>query len=221
MKIAILYSGIIGNNISDIYENHHQYILSQYPSTEVYCSTYNNYSDEDNKNIDMFRKLFDPQKLDIENWQNIKSNLQNLEKIISNCANETVAINTLSMFYKIFKCYQLIQKNNYDIVIRSRTDIKFDRYLLLENNSSLNVPSGGDHRGGLLDLFAYGNQIVIKKYCSLFDNIENYINDINILFHPESLLRYHCNKNSIKINRFIYNIYLRNMNFTQTAPCVY
>jgi hypothetical protein len=116
---------------------------------------------------------------------------------------------------------QLIKEKNYDIVIRNRTDIKFDRPLFLEDNLHINIPSGGDHRGGLLDLFAYGNKSIMEKYCSLFDNIENYINDKNILFHPESLLRHHCTKHNLKINRFIFDIYLRNINFTRTAPCVY
>jgi len=221
MKIAILYSGIISNNILDIYQNHYEYIFSHQESVDTYCSTYENYNDQDTKNIDTFQKLFNPQKTDIENWQNIKSDLQNLEKLITNRANETAAINTLSMFYKILRCYQLIKEKNYDIVIRNRTDIKFDRPLFLEDNLHINIPSGGDHRGGLLDLFAYGNKSIMEKYCSLFDNIENYINDKNILFHPESLLRHHCTKHNLKINRFIFDIYLRNINFTRTAPCVY
>jgi hypothetical protein len=218
MKIAILYSGLINNNIEEYYNNHFQYILSQYKNIDIYISTYDISNSE---SIEDLEKLFDIKTLHVESWQSVINKLEEIQNIIHTFAHETKILNTLSMFYKLKQCYNLIQAKKYDIVIRNRIDLKFDNFLVLDKNLYLNVPAGGDHRGGLLDLFAYGSQEIMQKYCSIYDYLTEYILNNTTIFHPESLLRYHCNNLGLPLNRFRYNIYLRNMNFTQTAPCIY
>lgn len=218
MKIALLYSGLPILNIDEYFENHYNYILSHYSDIDIYYSTYSESIDNDNA-IQQFDKLFKPKVLDIQKFSDIKYDLEQINNSITRKEPETQSINTLSMFYKIYRVFNLINFNNtYDIVIRNRVDTKFDSELTLIQNDCLNVPCGGDHKDGLMDLFAYGSREIMKIYSDLYNQINSHISD-NIVFHPETILRYHCNKNNLCIHRFQYNIYLRGLNFTTTAPC--
>ena len=123
------------------------------------------------------------------------------------------------MFYKINRSFLLL-RDSYDIVIRHRLDVSVDSPLDVTKNNGVNVPCGGDHHGGLLDLFAFGSYTSMRSYCDLFNKIPYYIEEMNQNFHPESLLRFHCNYHNLPIYRFDYNLYLREQLFTQTAPCI-
>lgn len=218
MRVAILYSGLITDDIAEYYHNHFQYILSQYQDIDIYFSTYDISNSKSIKDLENFFMI---KQIHIEEWSSVINQLEKIQNIIHSHAEETTILNTLSMFYKIKQCYSLIKDEKYDIVIRNRIDIKFDNFLTLDKNLYLNVPAGGDHRGGLLDLFAYGSQQIMQKYCSLYDYLSEYIINNRVIFHPESLLRYHCNNLNLPLNRFKYNICLRGINFTETAPCIY
>jgi hypothetical protein len=217
MKIALLYSGM-PNCTHEVYENHYNHIIRKYDDIDIYYSTYISDS-ESETNIKTFEKLFQPKKINIEIFENIqKQKLNYLVSLISLTVPEIKPINALSMFYKIKDSFDLIEDAHYNIVIRSRTDIIFNSDLVIDQNNSVNIPSGGDHHGGLMDMLAYGKQELMKKYCSLFDKVKNYFLDKNFVFHPESSLRYHCVKNKINIKRFNYDIFLRGDNFTKSAP---
>lgn len=221
MNIAILYSGLPINNFSDFLSNHKNFIFTDNHNIDTYISTYIT----DSNSIEYIQKiiaLLNPKKINIESFEDVKNNIldQYIQYIIKNkFTRDCRPINALSMFYKIKKCFSLLSDINYDIIIRTRFDIKFDSKINLEINHNINVPKCGDFRGGLLDMFAYGNYHIMKLYCSLFDHIEQYMKE-GIIFHPESILRYHCLKQDIKINRFPFHIYLRNQNFTQISPCI-
>lgn len=219
MNIAILYSGLPISNFNDFLSNHKNFIFPGNSNIDTYISTY--ITDKKSKNnIQTIINLLNPKKTDIEKFDDVKNNIINIytNNIIKNkFTHDCRPTNAVSMFYKIKRCFNLLD-NNYDVIIRTRLDIKFDTKIDLQINDNLNVPRCGDFRGGILDMFAYSNYHTMKSYCSLFDHIEQYMNE-GIIFHPESILRYHCIKQNLKINRFPYNIYLRNQNFTQMSPC--
>ena len=52
------------------------------------------------------------------------------------------------------------------------------------------------------DQISITNKNNMRIYCSLFDHLEEYINKDNIDFHPETLLAYHLEKNSLDTNEF-------------------
>lgn len=216
MKIALLYSGIPIFN-KEALASHKQYIWNIY-NVDLYLSTYL-FKDSDKYNIDEICNFTKFKNIDIECFSDIKAEFEQVEKKIYQKNSETNVINALSMFYKIHRCFSLIREN-YDIVIRNRLDVVVDSDLYLSNNDGINVPCGGDHHGGLLDLFAFGSYTSMGSYCDLFNKIPYYIEQMNQNFHPESLLRFHCNYHNLPIYRFDYNLYLRKQLFTQTAPCI-
>jgi len=50
-------------------------------------------------------------------------------------------------------------------------------------------------------MMAWGNSHVMNIYCSLYSSIDQYIADENAIIHPEPLLKFHLEKNKMKVNR--------------------
>jgi hypothetical protein len=207
MKIALLYSGL-PNMTELIYNNHKKYIIDHY-DCDIYLSTYNI------KNYETCINLLKPKITEIENWEILSDNFKQIAQKIVNKKPETIAINTLSMFYKIKQCFGLIDSNiNYDAIIRIRLDNTFNSKLDIVLNEDLNIPKGGDY-GGILDQFAYGSFYNMQIYCHLYSQIQRYIETNCVIFHPETILKYYLLECNVNIQRFFFNIYLRNSLFTR------
>lgn len=88
------------------------------------------------------------------------------------------------------------------MLIQSR--IVVDKSLNLD---SIYIPTYGDF-GGINDQFAFSNSRNMDVYCSLFNRINEYLNEGQIL-NPETLLKYHIEKNKLPVNRFSCNYILR------------
>jgi len=125
--------------------------------------------------------------------------------------------NTLSMFYSIYKSFQLIE-GEYDYVIRTRFDIDYSLFNLEFPKDNINIPEWNTdpnvkHRG-FYDTFAFGPQPQMKIYSEVFSNIISYItNDPQMLeslqggwpgqdspLRNEYLLKWHLIKNNIRVN---------------------
>lgn len=119
---------------------------------------------------------------------------------------ETSVENCINMFYKIMKCnefktqYENEKNFKYDIVIRLRTDTHFrEPVIFSEDKDNIFIPSNLDF-GGVCDQFAYGSSQLMDKYCDIFNNIKQYF-DEGCKFHPETLLKYHCDKSGLNVIR--------------------
>jgi hypothetical protein len=204
MKIAIIYSGLSFFK-QEYFENHYTNIFTQY-NPDIYISTYLS----NNSDLSKIDKIYQPKILHIEDFNIIEPLLQTINKRITAKRPETKNINVLSMYYKLYRSYNIIPDiKNYDIIIRNRLDIKYDNKLSLIKNEFLNVPMGGDHHGGLLDLFAYGNPEIMQSYSDIFLYTPIYIIEHHCIFHPEIFLRHHCQIKNLKVKRFQYNLFLR------------
>lgn len=120
--------------------------------------------------------------------------------------SETSVENCINMFYKIMKCNELKtqyeNKHNfkYDVVVRLRTDTPFrEPVIFSEDKDKIFIPNNLDF-GGLCDQFAYGSSDMMNVFCDLFSNIKRYF-DEGCIFHPESMLKYHCDKLYLNIIR--------------------
>jgi hypothetical protein len=212
MRVALIYSGLV-NFTQKTLDNHHKFLIDNY-DTDIYISSYGD-------RVTTPKPKSVEQMDDLQDWTSYFKTVINDPNIIAR--SETNPVNTLSMFYKIYRGFCMVRDsgNSYDIIVRCRSDITFDAPVNLIINDSLNVPKGGDHHGGLMDLFAYGNYPIMNMHSKLHLFIGKYLYLDRIVLHPETLLRYHCNCLNIPINRFDQNIYLRNSLFTSTAPTVY
>lgn len=124
--------------------------------------------------------------------------------------NKPTEINPDAVFFQwknIKKAFCLLDKN-YDCVIKTRYDVKYTNPLNLSDFDmrQLNVPIGGDWRGGLFDMMAFGSLSVMSHYCSLIDNLERYSAN-GVSCHSEIMNAvHHSNK---LVNRFEYTVLLR------------
>ena len=122
----------------------------------------------------------------------------------------------LSMYYKIQECnklktaYENQYNFKYDFVFRYRPDMLIQSKIIIDpslNLTQMYIPSHGDF-GGINDQFAFSNSANMDIYSSLYERINEYLNEGQIL-NPEFLLKYHLDKNKIPLTRFNCNYILK------------
>lgn len=157
------------------------------------------------------RNIYSPKDLVIEPRKQFHINELARYKAFGRDAN-----GLLSMYYKILECnklksnYENQNKFKYDIVFRYRPDMLIQSKIIIDpdlNLENLYIPAYGDF-GGMNDQFAFSNSKNMDIYCSLFDRINDYLNDGQIL-NPEYLLKYHIEKSKLNTLRFNCNYILK------------
>jgi hypothetical protein len=120
--------------------------------------------------------------------------------------------NMCSMYYNNKKAFELIEehmKNNnikYDLIVKFRPDIMNDKFPIFFITEDNEVCTPGEHVfgwPGINDMIAFGNFESMKVYSSMYDYIDEYI-DNGVLFHPETMLRHHLDNKGITIKNFKY-----------------
>jgi len=103
--------------------------------------------------------------------------------------------NLSCQLYSMYKCNELRKQSNidYDLVIRARTELIFERSITLDDLESImssravNIPSGGDHHRGINDMVAIGTPDIMDWYCELGEHYDKGEN-------PHVMLKTHLNK---------------------------
>ena len=222
LNIALLITGQI-RNAKESYPSIKEKILDVY-NPDVFIETWSNSSKiishfngllENDSTLDEIEKMYNPYIISSEEYNNQKNQHFSKLCIEKHCYNETKPENVYAMHYKIKKGFSLIKNNqliekNYDLVIKTRFDIKLESFINLYdiNPKKIYIPEGWDHRGGINDLFAVGGYNVMEIYCNLYSHLEEYTQLGNI-FHPETLLKVHLEKNQIEIERPKISYFLR------------
>lgn len=127
---------------------------------------------------------------------------------------ETSAVNTYSQFKHNNECIKMIDKyqeeNNmkFDTIVKYRMDIDnlnddVIEIITTEKNTCY-IPEGQDWRNGINDQIAYGDFDTMFKYCNLVNNIRNLCQS-GVIFHPETLLLNHIQREEINIKRFYFD----------------
>lgn len=229
MKTAILISGQI-RNAKECYASLQEHVIGPYEA-DVYIDTWlpNNYTlDHRNQfipndmSVDEVLREYRPKMSTFEDFDNSrlmqamkKIDIQNKEAYDGSWAHETIVPNIFYMYYKAWRCselmkgYESLNDLRYDRVIRMRFDLEFESFPVIEPEpNTIYIPEGGDHRGGLNDLLAIGDNDSMTKYNLLFQNLFPYAN-AQMGFHPESILRRHLELSNLKIERFAIKYKLR------------
>ena len=197
MKIALYISGrskLYNKWLSKQLKNnsHHE--------IDVFCSL----NEEQNEEIET---LLNPVKINwerytlLERWSNITHKHES-----------TKPQNMCSMYFHNKKAFELIEKhmldNNikYDLIVKFRPDIMseyFPEFSSAENNEVYTPSEHVFGWPGINDMIAFGNFEAMKVYSNMYDYIGEYISK-NVLFHPETMLRYHLDNKGITIKNFNY-----------------
>lgn len=219
MKIALLLSGQI-RSAKKCYNSLYKYIIDPY-SPDIYIDTWDDRNKikssfngfiENDMDIDEVIKTFSPVKISIEDLDSENAKyIINISKNYVSPYSETSVENLFFQYYKIKNVFNLIPNpKQYDIIFRTRFDIEFNHFIDFNDfhYDYIQIPNGWDHRDGINDLVAFGDFKNMSTYCSLYDNIIDYISEGCIL-HPELILKYHLLKQNILINRPIIECFLR------------
>jgi hypothetical protein len=215
MKVCLLLSGGM-RTATETFTSFKSNLLDRY-DTDVFISTWN--YDNVYESID----LFNPISFDVENyeagfqskWETLVTH--NQHKLETN-AN---LVSMISMWYKTLRVNQLrTQYENlmgfkYDLIIKTRPDIKIEEPINLIQSPNLSIPYGWDWSGGINDLIAWGNQSNMQVYCELFYMFIELANSMNKI-NPETMLRQYLNIKNIKPERPKIDLTLRDVNIKTT-----
>lgn len=138
----------------------------------------------------------------------------------SNASPETNKRNVISSFYtkKILSKQILLSNNDYDLIMKYRSDIvanelpNLKKYLFLKNMKNTILIPNTYHFGyqgyNINDQICIANNETIHIYLNIYNFIDKYLNDDNIILHPETLVHHNLLKNNINIILFDYNYIL-------------
>jgi hypothetical protein len=222
MRVALILPGLT-RSAKICYDSLNKYLLSHY-DIDIYIHTW----DVSNVSLDAsvsereieigeLEELYKPKKLVVEKYFDKRPFLidkyKNYPKLEGTCER------SMSMFYKLEECFNLIE-DDYDMIIRSRMDIMFHNKVELEklNNSSINIPlyqSGRETRiidgiaysiphdsYGILDCFSVGNYENMKKYCNVYTNLDKMCLQMGFSYHPEHIQLRNLEIQSASVSRF-------------------
>lgn len=144
------------------------------------------------------------------------------DKYINYCntAPETNIRNVISDFYTktLLSKEILLSNNDYDLIMKYRSDIvanqlpNLKEYLYLKNIKNTVLIPNTHHYGhqcySINDQICISNKETIHIYLNIYNFIDKYLNDDNIILHPETLVHHNLLKNNINIILFDYNYFL-------------
>lgn len=112
------------------------------------------------------------------------------------------AINTFRMFYSLYQSYAMIRTPEiYDVIIRSRYDFALNMFPPLHETrvNTIYVPSDRmtPEHDFCADMFAWGTPQVMKKYSSVYYNLEYLYDRLGTMFIGEDLLSAHLKANDL------------------------
>lgn len=218
MKIAYCFSGMIRH--LDECGPKWKLFLEKNPG-DVYGHFWEKSDKNESDTVEKFIEIFNPKKVELEDFKIFK------ESAVDIMMQNITVPNTLwleiqdsirdgrfiSFHYKIWKANQLSLKEDYDVIVRCRTDCYPDLNLAIEKNDMLNIPTGTVHvaswinSGGPIDLFAYGNRKIMNYYSSLYLYIMKYLHEGYYCYPYEYILGVHLNHKDIKIRELASDIY--------------
>lgn len=220
MKIAVCFSGQ-WRPYNDVFEFWQK--QSQQHEIHYYGSFWEKNDTEENNYKDNFENLpINFEKLDLENFDSFfKSTVEVFNRELSPPYYPEVNFglskdehkymtsgSIVSMWYKIWKCNFLTSHDDYDIIVRTRTDIYLDDGFEFYQNDFLNIPNFYAYNNawkncyGPTDTFAYGNVHNMNYYSSMFFYLSKYLKEGHYFFPAENILKTHLCENNVQCRIF-------------------
>lgn len=197
MQTAVIISGD-SRTFRDCYPSLNACILSQ-NNCDLFLHLY------EDENTEQVLKTYSPKRFVLEKKESVSFSVP--PACEANKPPEVNAFGVMCQWRNIEIAFGLIDRE-YDCVLKTRYDLKYTNPLVLKgfDMNVLNVPIGGDWRGGMFDMMACSSPKIMSKYCSMFQRIGSYCEN-GVPCHSEILNR-HNNQGEL-INRFEYTVLLR------------
>lgn len=218
MKIAFVFCGLI----RDLDKTSEIFIRK---INELGADVFASFWDIENENdtVGNFVKLFKPKRIEVESWtayqeSTLKYHQDEMifpEDLHSNFYELVTSARAHAMWYRIWRGNLLTKCDDYDIVVRLRTDLELSDKFNVEINNYLNFPHGGcqiTHWHGCYgphDLIFYGKPELMDYACMLYQYIPKYISQDQYYFPSENLLRHHLSLKDITIRFYGDSVKLR------------
>ena len=222
MKIAILLPGHI-RTYNNVRKNIFEYLINPLANSgnicDVFSSVWENEGFRETGFNDTLADLSiikdDSIMFEVEKFNSIFFKKYNIWKRHA-LTSPTTCRDAASMWYKIFKCYNLVLYHSkiintqYDLIFKLRPDIVFlepfniDLIKNIPENTIFMPPWHGKYEAvtyKLMDQFAFGTFESMTKYCSVFYEIDNIINRDDVTFTGEGFLYSQLSHHNILIER--------------------
>jgi len=240
MKVAILLYGHM-RTYKETIQNNLDYLIKPL-NADVFIHTWNDrdmsyggISFKEENLEETAIKLYNPKKIIVENYDDVYINelIYKIEKYKNKVFGKRARPDRIvSMLYKVNQVFNMVDNIfEYDIIIKSRPDLFFDRKIELSdfNIDNINIPKERDiippkaysngflcgylDNGFISDIFAIAKPQYLKRYMTVYDNLDNLMNVGNYL-DSHILVLNQLKMENIKINRidFNFSILRRNPN---------
>lgn len=204
MKIAVLIYGRL--NLSSLSYKYIIDSLNNYDSVDFFCSSDNSDESHLREFITNYKPLdyindeinTDEHKYMYSFSAAPETSIDIIDKMIRHFINK-------NRVYNLFLKYIEANNKHYDIIMYLRADLKiYDKFdFEYPKDNEIYIPTGRDHRDGLNDTIAYGNQNVMKIYSDLIYNCKTLLSKQLSYVHPETLTAMNLKYNNLTINRFV------------------
>ena len=206
-KIAVCFSGYprfydridlkdYGNNISVFF--HSWSDKSESADKDSCVSAFTQRQDYLNYKADNdVVKYLSPKQYKIESYKEKNSYFENMYSRFRNCEGRTRR-SVFPMYYSMNESIKLAldSKEKFDIIVRTRFDLKLEQRLKFILDDNLHIPDQF-HYFGFCDQFAYGPPALMKKYAETYDYIKT-IPDIQL--NPEIILKKHLYREKVEVS---------------------
>lgn len=225
MRIALLLSGLT-RSARLCFPNLQKYLLSKH-DVDIYIHTWdvsnvslNGETHENEIEKSELLNLFNPKKIVVENYFDKRDSLN--QKYLNYPKTEGTYDRSISMFYKIEECFNLVE-GEYDFIIRSRMDLLLNEEINFSSldETSINIPRYQTTRHtfiedglgysippdswGITDCFSIGSYEIMSKYSNTFSNLDKLCIEMGLNYHPEYITLKNLEIQNVSIHRFDLN----------------
>jgi len=158
--------------------------------------------------IDNIIKKINPVRYEFEEFSKFEHLFESKDELMNQIYGEKIdwlphLTNIMSMYYKIYRCNNLISSGNYDCVLRMRSDLMFHEFgldLFKPKSNTININEWGSSQQSYQDMIIYGDQIGMNKLSKLYFNLERVWNEIGRGNSNEHVLYHYLNTIDVNIN---------------------
>lgn len=218
MKVAFVFSGLIRD-----LDTTSEVLIRKINElgADVFASFWD--IEKDNDTVSNFVKLFKPKRIEVESWLDFEKStlkyhqdeIKFVDDLHLNFYDLITSARAHAMWYRIWRGNLLTKCNDYDVVVRLRTDLILSDKFNVEINDYLNFPHGGcqiTHWKGCYgphDLIFYGKPELMDYATMVYQYIPKYISQDQYYFPSENLLRHHLSLKDINIRFYGDSVWLR------------